>query len=304
MLRVVRLRTASRGVLWGCAKSSRAREGSGGSSCSRTPQIPISLPVSATLRNKLQPGRNLEVVLQMLNSSKHNCTSDMIRGQWTPGRFQAKCDHVREWLIETDSKQKRAPGTCLDMPVARIQDTEEHLKFLVFLCLEIGDSRHLESLLALVERNKLEMTESHYNQLLISMDKLGWRRPLARNFRRLLKIGIKCRIGTMFSLILSAVQKRDYRFAVEVMQELTQAVRSMCNYNRCGISLQMELVVEGCVGVGRWGEALVREVLEWHRAMEIDMSQSMVDALIKWLKRCVCAFIDLPLQYQYHIVTI
>lgn len=308
---MLRLRTASRRVLWGCAQFSSAGEGSGGSCSSPTPQVPISLPVGSALRNMLHPGRNLEVVLQMLNTSKHNCTSDRIGGQWTPVRFKVKCDHVRAWLIETDSEQhqKRMRGTSLDTPEGT-QDTEvssqsEHLKFLVFLCLEIGNPRYLEALIGFVRRNKLVMTESHYNQLLISMDKLGWRRPLARNFRRLVKIGIKCRIGTMFTLVLSAVQRRDYRFAAEVMQELTQVVRSMCSHNRCGISLRMDLVVDGCVGAGWWGETLVGQVLEWHRAMEVDPSPSVVDALIKWLKRCVrtvqashCSETCLEYRYQ------
>lgn len=229
------------------------------------------------------------MVLEMLDVSKSEFSSGKlnIRGQMTQGRLEAKCDHMRAWLVETDRLQRE---TQIGTPTAEAQVTDapslaENLRFLILLCLELNDSRHLEGLIGLVERNKFEMTESHYNQLLIAMDRLNWHRPLVRNFRRLVKMGIKCRIGTMYSLVLSAIQKRDYRFAAEVMEELTHTIRSMCSHNRCGVSMRMDLVVEACVGAGRWGEVIVGHVLEWYRAMEIGLTQNMVDALIKWLDR-------------------
>ena len=258
-----------------------------------TPQVPLSMPLWSTLRHKLRPERSLQVVLEMLDLSKLDFSRGKlnIRGQMTQGRLEAKCDHMRAWLVETDRLQHETQmATPTEPQIPDAPNTAENLRFLVLLCLELGDPRYLEALIGLAERNKLEMTESHYNQLLIAMDRLGWRRPLARNFRRLVKMGVKCRIGTMYTLVLNAVRKKDYRFVTEVMEELTHTVRSMCSHNRCGVSMRMDLVVEACVGAGQWGEAIVGHVLEWYRAMEIDLTQNMVDALVKWLKRYVVLY--------------
>jgi hypothetical protein len=121
----------------------------------------------------------------------------------------------------------------------------------------------------------------------MAMDKFGWHSLLARNFRHLLKMGVRCRTGTMFSIVLSAMQRRDYQFAVEVMEELLETVRSTGSRDRVGISMCMDPLVEACVGAGQWGEVMVGYVLEWYRMMVLGLDQATVDTLLEWLKRYV-----------------
>lgn len=242
-------------------------------------QISLAMPVESKLRTTLFPKRNVELLLRLLDSSKDTFGSNKPGnyGKQAPGNG-GKWEAMREWLIHTE----RSP-TNLDSPTA-----SQNLRFLLLLCLKSNQSSFLEALLGMVLRNKIELAESHYNQLLLSMDKFGWHRQVARNFRRLVKTGIKCRIRTMFTLVMSAVQRKDFRFASEVMAELVQVIPCKIIHHGSGdFSLRMDLVVDGCVGAGRWGEVLVGQVLEWHRAGEVDLSQKMVDSLLKWVKRCV-----------------
>lgn len=254
-------------------------------SCAPQPQVSLSLPLESKLRTALFPRRNLKLLLRLLDSSKDTFGSNKPGnyGKQAPGNG-GKFDAMREWLIETDISQ-RSP----DPPVP--VESQQYLRLLLLLCLRSEESSFLEALLGMVHRNKLELAESHYNQLLLTMDKFGWHRQVAINFRRLVKTGIKCRIRTMFTLVTSSMQRRDFRFASEVMAELVNLIPcSIIHHGSTGSSdfaLRMDLVVDGCVGAGRWGEVLVGQVLEWHRAGEVDLNQKMVDSLLKWLKRCV-----------------
>lgn len=271
---------ARRRLLFSRAQLSCARETLDKAPGAPLPQVAISMPVESKLRTVLFPKRNLELLLRMLDCSKDIFGSNKQgNSKKQASSSGGKVDAMREWLIETDRLQ-RSPDLLMDA---------QHLRLLLLLCLRSNEASFLEALVGMVSRNEIELGESHYNQLLLIMDKFGWHRHVSKNFRRLVKTGVKCRIRTMFTLVLNAMRRRDFGFASEVMTELVNIIPSQIIHGTgsSDFYLQMDLVVDACVGAGRWGEVLVGQVLEWHRAREVYLNQRMVDSLLKWLKRCV-----------------
>ncbi len=87
----------------------------------------------------------------------------------------------------------------------------------------------------------------------------------------------------MFSLATSAVKRRDFEFAVTVMESFVLHLRK-----RPDIPTQMfsaSVLVEGCVGGGGGGERVVGLVMEWYQIARLEFSQEMINSIIEWIKR-------------------
>lgn len=238
------------------------------------PQMKLSIPLEARLRMFLFPGRSRDLQLQLVDTFR--CT---VRKKGVDGtiaqRRDAKVDELQKWVVTGDEGEG----------VEFTESSDKHLGILLYTCLNYDNPDYLWAALALVSRNGLNLTESHYNRILLLMNRSGWYGSVKKNFRGMLNMGIKCRLDTMFALAASSAQRRDFKFAHEVLEKL---ILSMGDQHRSSRNpFPMEVVIEACQGVGQWEEALIGLVLEWHRVLETSLSQKSVDALIKWIRRCM-----------------
>lgn len=163
------------------------------------------------------------------------------------------------------------------------QEQLNHLGFLIHCCSTTATPDALRALLTVIDRRELLLTESHYNAILLSMDHHGWHSSVKANLRQMLRNGIKCRLETLFTLAARAAERKDFHFAVELMQYLSQGMQDITrNLDK---PLAMERLIDSCVGVGQRGVGLVKEVLKWHSVVQTDLTVDTSESLVRWLQR-------------------
>ncbi len=233
------------------------------SSPTTPPQIQLSLPLTSQLKNFFFPSRQVEVLMRLVEASKLNGPGCNLKYKQ---RLKAA---ITDLFVDKDTVDD-----------CKLQD---FIGFLLHASCSCEDPQFLESVLTLIGRTNVVLGESHYNSVLVAMDKHGWMGIVKRNFREMLSKGIKCRLETIFVLVTTAVRRQDFEFAVELMLALT---KGMYNHRRvCVQPFPMEVVVDGCMGSKERGVALIEQVLEWHRMTEATLSTETVQSLIKWVER-------------------
>lgn len=237
------------------------------------PRIHISRPLMSILRTLLFPSRQREALVQLVAMEK--CDEDknkyrerlkvIFEGESTPSsdtfvsRRQSKRDRQHQkWLT---------------------------LGFLLHFACKYDHPRYFEKVLRMVERSNIQLTESHYNGILNAMNKYKWNTNAKKTFRDMQSSGVKCRLEAIFALVISAVKRKDFTFAEELMTILT--TRMYSRERAPPRPFPMEVVVDGCVGAKRKAMGTVEQVLEWHRMTEVALSSRTVNSLTKWVRRSV-----------------
>ena len=231
---------------------------------SSPPQIQLAMPLRSQLRTLFLPSRQAEALLHLVDVAEIK----------TGRRRVGYKDKLKQIITDV----------LVDRSVIDGIKVQEKIGFLLHASCGFSDPQFLESILVMINRTDVPLVESHYNAILVAMDRCNWTTAVKRNFREMLSKGIKCRLETIFALVTSAVQRKDFEFAAELMFALTQGM-----YDRrraCPQPFPMEVVVDGCVGTRERGVKLIEQVLEWHRMSEATLSNKTVQSLIKWIKRC------------------
>ena len=158
--------------------------------------------------------------------------------------------------------------------------------YLAHLCLVTGKLEHLEALLYLLRRNRTEVERSTLYPILLAMDKHGWYDEMKTNFRLLVERGVKCKVEVMFTLIVSAAQRGDFKFAIELFPHLnrmasTVDVTDKLFFNR----LPIEELVDACIGKRQEGLELMEEALAWYNNLNGKLDEKTVSALVKFAQR-------------------
>ena len=112
-----------------------------------SPQIQFSGPVKAS-------NRESELLLELVDSSKK------ITGKRKP--------LIKQWIGDGFK-----PGKV----------TKSYLGFLLHVASQERNTEYLMALLSTINTSRLELTEPHYNAMLLSMDAHGWHDMVKTNFR-------------------------------------------------------------------------------------------------------------------------
>lgn len=153
--------------------------------------------------------------------------------------------------------------------------------YLIHLSGHANKAEFLEATLGLMARSNVQLMKSHHSAILSAMNAQGWHDEVKETFCKMTELGIGCRLGTLFALLTSAVWRRDFEFALELMRRLIEGAEDKIG----PLNLPIERVVEGCVGAGEEGVELMKLVLKWYDTVECGLDKRSVDILVKWIHR-------------------
>ena len=225
------------------------------------PRVKISLPLRSKLRTFFFPSSHMDVLMRLVSQLKPA----------EKKKYKRRLELLNTRLF------------CEGSGVVDDWDDKLLTGFLLHITCKCDDPQYFESVLSMIDRSNVQLDESHYNGILTAMNRYGWAANIKRTFQDMQSKGIKCRLETIFALVTTAVQRKDFEFAVELMTTLTEGMYDQ--RRACARPFPMDLVVDGCVGAKRRALGLIEQVLEWHRMTEVALSVNTVESLTKWVKR-------------------
>ena len=208
-------------------------------------------------RNFLEPNRSKKLLLQMVNRASVQMADENF--------FLS----LRKWIVDDFSLGKAVHSK--NAVVCRLLHTCSVLKEPKFFC----------ALIYVVKKHRIKLKDDEINALLGAMSTFGWHHSVKINFRKMTKQAFNFRIGTLYSILLSAVRSKDLKFAADLMHRIIQCVLDKPLPMK---EFWMGEVMKGCVGSGKGAASLVNKVMEWYWLME-DLHKEDVDSFAEWLHR-------------------